>query len=236
MVFSPPMDFHDVSFTGFSPAALEFLRGLAEHNDREWFRSRKTVFETELQIPLGRLVVQATERLRKARIPLRADPKRSVFRIYRDTRFSPDKSPYKTHVSAVFDRNLTRGGDGILYVHIDPAGSFAALAFYQPAPPKLNRLREAIVDKRRQFFKILDQLKSRGLVLSPDEEALKRVPRGFEEFAEADVAPLLKHRSFVIRTALAEDTVKSANLPDALVDFTLAGLPFLKFGWEALDR
>jgi uncharacterized protein (DUF2461 family) len=97
-------------------------------------------------------------------------------------------------------------------------------------------LREAIVDKRRQFFKTLDKLKSRGLVLSPDEEALKRVPRGFEEFAGADVAPLLKHRSFVIRTALAEDTVKSANLPDTLVDFTLAGLPFLKFGWEALDR
>jgi len=223
-------------FTGFSSAALEFLRGLAEHNDREWFRSRKTVYETELQIPLNRLVVQTTERFRRARVPLRADPKRSVFRIYRDTRFSPDKSPYKTHVSAVFDRNLTRGGDGILYVHIDPAGSFAALAFYQPAPPKLTRLREAIVDKRQRFFKILDQLKSRALLLSPDEEALKRVPRGFEEFAEADVAPFLKHRSFVIRSPLPEDAVKSANLPDTLVEFTLAGLPFLKFGWEALDR
>ena len=76
-------------FTGFSSAALEFLRGLAEHNDREWFRSRKTVYETELQIPLNRLVVQTTERFRRARVPLRADPKRSVFRIYRDTRFSP---------------------------------------------------------------------------------------------------------------------------------------------------
>ena len=230
------MDSADTPFTGFSSAALEFLRGLAEHNDREWFRSHKTVYESELQIPLSRLVVQTAERLKRNRVPLLADPKRSVFRIYRDTRFSPDKSPYKTHVSAVFDRNLTRGGDGILYVHIDPAGSFAALGFYQPAPPKLTRLREAIVDKRHRFFKILDQLKSRGLVLSPDEEALKRVPRGFEEFAEADVALFLKHRSFVIRNALPEDTVKSATLPNALVDFTSAGLPFLKFGWEALDR
>jgi uncharacterized protein (TIGR02453 family) len=230
------MDSAQVPFTGFSPAALEFLRGLAEHNDREWFRSRKTVYETELQIPLNRLVVQTTERFKKARVPLRADPKCSVFRIYRDTRFSADESPYKTHVSAVFDRNLTRGGDGILYVHIDPAGSFAALPFYQPTPPKLTRLREAIVDKRHRFFKMLDQLKSRGLVLSADEEALRRVPRGFEEFTEADVAPFLKHRPFVIRSALPEDAVKSANLPDTLVDFTLAGFPFLKFGWEALDR
>jgi uncharacterized protein (TIGR02453 family) len=230
------MDSADAPFTGFSSAALEFLSGLAEHNDREWFRSRKAVYETELKIPLSRLVVQTTELFRKARVPLRADPKRSIFRIYRDTRFSPDKSPYKTHVSAVFDRNLTRGGDGILYLHVDPAGSFGALAFYQPVPPKLTRLREAIVDKRHRFFKMLEQLKARGLVLSPDEEALKRVPRGFEEFAEADVASFLKHRSFVIRSALGEETVKSANLPDTLVGFAWAGLPFLKFGWEALDR
>jgi uncharacterized protein (TIGR02453 family) len=226
----------DAAFTGFSPAALQFLRDLAQHNDREWFRAYKTVYETELQIPLGLLVVQTTERLRKAQVPIRADPKLSVFRIYRDTRFSPDKRPYKTHVSAVFDRNLTKGGDGILYVHIDPAGSFAALAFYQPATPKLTRLREAIVDQRDRFFKMLDRLKSRGLVLSPDEEALKRVPRGFEEFAETKVSPFLKNRSFVIRRPLPERAIKSAELPDILVDFTLAGLPFLRFGWEALER
>jgi uncharacterized protein (TIGR02453 family) len=223
-------------FTGFSPAALQFLRELAENNDREWFRAHKALYETELQGPLSLLVVQTTDRLSKARVPLRADPKRSVFRIYRDTRFSPDKRPYKTHVSAVFDRNLTKGGDGILYLHIDPAGSFAALAFYQPSTPKLTRLREAIVDKREQFLKMLDQLKSRGLKLFPDEEALKRVPRGFEEFAETKVSPFLKNRSFIIRRALAESMVKSANLPDMLLDFTRAGLPFLKFGWEALDR
>src|SRR6516164_9257795 len=224
----------DSPFTGFSSAALEFLRGLAEHNDREWFRSRKTVYETELQIPLNRLVVQTTERFRRARVPLRADPKRSVFRIYRDTRFSPDKSPYKTHVSAVFDRNLTKGGDGILYVHIDPAGSFVALGFYRPLPPRLTRLREAIVDRRARFFKVLDDLRQHGLELSADEEALKRVPRGFEEFTDSEVAPYLKHRSFVVHRPLTEDSVKQASLPDVLLDFTMAGLPFLKFGWEAL--
>src|ERR1700745_2722316 len=119
MVFLSAMD---NEFTGFSPAALQFLSGLAQHNEREWFRAHKAFYESEVQIPWARLVVQTTERLRKAKVPIRADPKRSVFRIYRDTRFSPDKRPYKTHVSAVFDRNLTKGGDGILYLHVDPGG------------------------------------------------------------------------------------------------------------------
>jgi uncharacterized protein (TIGR02453 family) len=225
-----------VPFSGFSPAAMQFLRDLAEHNDREWFRAHRDVYETELQIPLGKLVVRTAEIFGKAGLPLRGDPKRSVFRIHRDTRFSPDKRPYKTHVSAVFDRNLTRGGDGILYIHIDPAGSFAALAFYRPSLPKLTLLREAIVDKRVQFLKALDHLRSRALELSRDEEALKRTPRGFEEFADSEVSLFLKYRSFIIRRSLAEESVRLASLPEALLDFTLAGLPFLKFGWEALDR
>ncbi len=224
-----------VPFRGFSPTGLQFLRDLANNNNREWFQARKAIYQTELQDVLRDLVVRTTQLLQKAKVPLRADPKRSLFRIYRDIRFSPDKRPYKTHVSAVFDRELTKGGDGILYVHIDPTRSFAALAFYQPATAKLTRLREAIVDERKRFLKVLDQLNSRDLVLSSDEDALKRVPRGFEEFAESDIAWLLKHRSFVVRQTLPETLIESSDLPKALVEFTLAGLPFLKFGWEALD-
>jgi uncharacterized protein (TIGR02453 family) len=225
-----------VLFPGFSAAALRFLRDLAEHNDREWFRSRKAIYESELREPMHQLVAHTTSLLKKARLPLQADAKRSVFRIYRDTRFSPDKSPYKTHISAVFDRNLRKGGDGILYVHIQPRTSFAALAFYQPDPPNLNRLRESIVDKRTKFLQVLDHLESNNLQLSPDEDALKRIPRGFEEFAQADIAAFLKHRSFVIRRVLPDSVVRSADLPTTLVDFTVAGLPFLKFGWEARER
>ncbi len=224
-----------VPFRGFSPAGVQFLRDLAQNNDRGWFQARKATYQTELQDVLKALVVQTTQLLQNAKVPLRADPKRSLFRIYRDIRFSPDKRPYKTHVSAVFDREVIKGGDGILYVHIDPVRSFAALAFYQPATGKLTRLREAIVDERKRFLKVLHQLKSRDLALSPDEDALKRVPRGFEEFAASDIASLLKHRSFVIRQTLPETLIESPDLPKALVEFALAGLPFLKFGWEALD-
>lgn len=224
-----------VPFNGFSSAGLQFLRDLNDHSNRDWFQAHKTVYESELKNVLGQLILRTTQLLQEAQVPLRADPKRSVFRIYRDVRFSADKRPYKTNVSAVFDRGLTKSTDGILYVHIEPTGSFAALAFYQPTPPKLTRLREAIVDRRTDFFRILDRLKSRDLEISPDEKALKRLPRGFEEYAETDIATFLKYRSFVIRYTLPEKIVQSDGLPKTLADFAAAGLPFLEFGWEALN-
>jgi uncharacterized protein (TIGR02453 family) len=221
-------------FAGFSLKALQFLRDLAQHNDRDWFQARKSIYDSELQEPFRKLIVQTSQQLQRVKVPLRADAKRSVFRIYRDVRFSPDKSPYKTHVSVVFDRHLTKGGDGILYVHIQPGESFTALAFYQPIPQKINRLRESIVDQRAKFLKMLAHLKTEGLALSPDEDALKRVPRGFEEFADSDIAQYLKNRSFIIRQSLPDTLLQSDALPEKLVDFTLRGLPFLKFGWAAL--
>jgi uncharacterized protein (TIGR02453 family) len=223
------------SFSGFSEEAIQFLRALAVHNERDWFNPRKATFQRELQEPLAQLVLTTTDLLRKARIPLRADPKRSVFRLYRDTRFSPDKSPYKTHISAVFDRTAQRKTDGILYVHIVPDESFAVIGFHQPAAPDLTKIRESIVDRQKVFLKLLTQLESSGLELTSDE-MLKRVPRGFEEFADLPTAEYLKYKSFHLRRPLPSQIVQSKMLPKELVEFAQIGLPFLKFGWEAMAR
>src|SRR5512143_4379285 len=90
------------AFTGFRPAAIQFLADLAENNDRAWFQPRKAEYERLLKEPLEALCVARDDELRLRGLPLRADPVRSPFRIYRDTRFSRDKSPYKTHVAASF--------------------------------------------------------------------------------------------------------------------------------------
>jgi uncharacterized protein (TIGR02453 family) len=225
----------EASFSGFSGEAIHFLRDLAAHNERDWFNPRKETFQRELQEPLAQLVLVTTNLLRKARIPLRADPKRSVFRLYRDTRFSPDKSPYKTHISAVFDRTAQRKTDGILYVHIVPDDSCAVIGFHQPPIADLTRIREAIVDRHKIFLKLLTQLESQGLKVTSDE-MLKRVPRGFEEFADLPAAEYLKYKSFHIRRPLPDKIVQSKTLPKELVEFARIGLPFLKFGWEAMAR
>lgn len=87
-------------FTGFRPEAIQFLADLAVNNNRDWFQPRKAEFERLLKVPLESLVEALGERFSARGLPLVADPKRSIFRIYRDTRFSKDKAPYKTNVSA----------------------------------------------------------------------------------------------------------------------------------------
>ena len=81
------------SFTGFKPEAIQFLVDLAAHNERDWFQPRKADYERLLKEPMELLVADLGERFRAEGIPLEPDPRRSVFRIYRDTRFSKDKSP-----------------------------------------------------------------------------------------------------------------------------------------------
>jgi uncharacterized protein (TIGR02453 family) len=226
----------EASFAGFSGQAIQFLRDLAAHNERDWFNPRKEAFRRDLQEPLAQLILTTTDLLRNARIPLRADPKRSVFRVYRDTRFSPDKRPYKTHVSAVFDRTAQRKTDGILYAHIQPDESFAVIGFHQPAAPDLTRIREAIAGQQKIFLKILARLFASGFELTGGDGALKRVPRGFEDFADAPVAEYLKFKSFYIRRSLSNQIVQSKTLAKELVEFARIGLPFLRFGWEAMTH
>jgi uncharacterized protein (TIGR02453 family) len=95
-------------FPGFPPEALTFFRGIARNNDRDWFLPRKEVFDSKVKAPMIALVEAINAEFGKFAPDYIADPKRAVYRIYRDTRFSPDKSPYKTHLAAVFAR---RGGD-----------------------------------------------------------------------------------------------------------------------------
>src|SRR6476646_8798596 len=101
------------TFEGFRPEAVEFLADLAQNNDRAWFQPRKAEYERLLKEPLEQLCVALDERFASAGIPLSADPAHSPFRIYRDVRFSKDKSPYKTHVSASFPFG-ERGPDGAI--------------------------------------------------------------------------------------------------------------------------
>ena len=100
------------SFAGFTPAAIQFLADLAQNNDRAWFGPRKAEYERLLKEPLEQLCVALAGEFAARGLPLQADPKRSPFRIYRDTRFSGDKSPYKTNIAASFPWVEARAGGG----------------------------------------------------------------------------------------------------------------------------
>src|SRR5580704_14903279 len=220
-----------LKFTGFSKETLRFLVDLEKNNRRDWFNEHKDFYKDTVEEELRRLVVSTSVALAKKKIPLSTEPKKAIFRIYRDTRFSADKSPYKTNLGAVFSTG-GKPGSGVLYVHIEPKASFAAIGFYQPGQPGLTRIRESIADRWKEFKSVIDRLGRAGLVLR-ETEPLKRVPRGFESFADTECAEYLKYKSFIVSRELNEADLRSEKLPDQLVRLANEGLPLLKFGWQA---
>jgi uncharacterized protein (DUF2461 family) len=110
------------SFPGFAAADLAFLTGLAAHNDRDWFTANRAVYDQRLKPTLAALIAALNTAFAARDLPLAGDPKKSVFRIHRDVRFSKDKRPYKTHVSATLTRDGQKLSPGLVYVHIEPEG------------------------------------------------------------------------------------------------------------------
>jgi uncharacterized protein (TIGR02453 family) len=220
------------TFTGFSQAGLRFMRALAKNNDRQWFTPRKHIYEAELLEPLRALVADASVAMKKAKIPLGADPRRATFRIYRDVRFSPDKSPYKTNLGAFLAHNGNHDNPGGLYIHIEPKQSFMASGFYQMDKPLLQRWREEMARNSRAFESVVRSLERKGLFFSDDHDALKRVPRGFESYAERPVAKYLRRSSFTVSEELSDDEIASPGLIKRIVDFSKRAMPLLTYGWQ----
>jgi uncharacterized protein (TIGR02453 family) len=223
------------TFTGFSPQALKFLRDLKKNNDRSWFAPRKELYERECLAPLQALTVDLARALRKARIPIDADLSRVGFRIYRDVRFSPDKSPYKTNLGTYLPYRGARGAPGGLYIHVVPKESFAVAGFYQLDKEPLQRWREAMASDPRHFQNTLHALDRNGLALSHQEPVLKRMPRGFEALAESPIASYFKIGTFMVSEKLADVDVAGAGLIEKSLALVKKAKPLLEYGWGALE-
>jgi len=217
-------------FDGFSPAGIKFLRDLAKHNDRNWFAPRKAVYERELLEPLKAMVDAATQALRKARIPIGADPMRSTFRIYRDVRFSRDKRPYKTNLGAYLPPDGAHGKPGGLYVHIQPGESFMAIAFYELDKPVLLKWRNAMAKDPKGFQAMQRALARGGLRISAEHATLKRMPRGFEAYADSPIADYFRLGSFTVSERLSDKDVTSRRLIDRIVGIAKKAAPLRAYG------
>lgn len=216
-------------FNGFGEKAIPFLKALDFHQSREWFQANRDLFERELKEPFGDLVEVLTERLMAAGLGLRGDRKKSLFRINRDVRFSKDKRPYNTHLSAILSPDGTKMEQGVLFVYVGIDRCFAGVAWWQPAPALLQALRNAIAERPAEFRAMVAALRDNGLVLD-SEGSLKRTPRGFEHAAEADLAAALRNRHFVVRDAIDPAAIHGPGLVEELVDFTLRARPLLDWG------
>lgn len=217
-------------FTGFPEEGLRFLAQLKKHNDREWFRERKPDYDVFVQQPMHALVLAASEACRARGLPLFGKEKNPVMRVYRDIRFSKDKRPFKTHVSADLRRSFN-GSSCLLYIHVSPAESFLGAGIWQPDRSLLQAWREAIVQQPARFEKLASTLAKRDVPLSR-EHSLSSMPRGLQSHAESSIAAWLKLTSFTVGKTLSAADITSPTLPKTIADFAFAAKPFLEFAWS----
>ena len=229
------------SFRGFSPAAIQFLVDLRANNDRAWFQPRKAEFERLLKEPLEAMIAALGERLEARGVPMRADPKRSPFRIYRDTRFSKDKSPYKDHLGASFQWLGGSGPAGEIggshderahgnggYFHFQPGEMYAGGGMWQMEKPALDAFRSMVRDDPERVRAALEDpgfVKAWGEARPHDE--LKRYPPGYPQ--DHPMARMFLWKDVVFGRRLADEEVLSPDLPDRLAEGYGAAAPVFRF-------
>ena len=222
-------------FTGIRPAALRFLSGLKRRNTRSWFEANRAVYETEIRGPLKALVEEVDVQLARVAPEIVGDPRRSLFRINRDVRFSRDKSPYKTNAACWFyHRDAGRGvggeaqGGAGFYFHFSPTEIFLGGGIWMPPRESLSRLRDALAEDSESFEAIVLTPAFRRRFGRLDEEAmLKRMPRGFAE--DHPAARWLRYQSFTVGRELSRRELHSPRLARTLARDYAALTPFVRW-------
>lgn len=214
------------------PGLFSFLKELKAHNDREWFQENKARYETEARNPVLQFIGAFEGPLATLSRHFSADPRPvggSLFRLHRDTRFSKDKSPYKTHLGVNF-RHRSEAAGGVhgpgFYFHLEPGGCFAGGGLWHPEPEGLFQVRQAIA-AQASAWKALRA----GLVI--EGEALKRVPQGFA--SDHPLAEDLKLKDFYVSQAFTDAQVLAADFPKRLATAYRQAAPLVAFLCKALD-
>jgi uncharacterized protein (TIGR02453 family) len=219
----------------FPSDGLKFLRALKRNNRRDWFQPRKAQYEQHVRAPMLAIVEQLAVDLRPLAPEIVVDPKTAVYRIYRDTRFSPDKRPYKTHVAASFPwRGLPKHEGAGLYFHVSPDEVWIGGGMYAPQTAQLHAVREHIAENSRRLRSIVQSAAFTRTIGRLEGEKLQRVPRGFPK--DHDAAEFLVFRQFLAGRELAPAAASTSRFyPSVLETFRLI-VPLIRFLNEPLTR
>lgn len=216
----------------FSAHTLKFLRSLKRNNRREWFNAHRDDYETHVRGPMTAVVERLATDFRSFAPELVASPKISMYRIYRDTRFSENKAPYKTHAAAVFPtRGLAKHEGAGLYFHVSHEDVWIGGGMYSPQPQQLQAVREHIAANLQQLRAIVESPAfARRVKL--EGEKLTRVPRGFPKDHEA--AEYLRHRQFIAGCEFPAAFACSPRFYAGLVEVFRCVAPLTRFLNEPL--
>ncbi|MBK9170234.1 MAG: DUF2461 domain-containing protein [Bryobacterales bacterium] len=223
------------AFSGFPPEAIRFLRDLKKHNDRDWFQPRKEQFETQVRAPMISLVAALQEALRAEGQDYGFDAKKSLHRIYRDTRFSADKTPYKSHISAALHPASGRRDECAgFYVAISGESVEIGGGIYHPPAPLLLTVRTHVAAHHERLRAILANRTLHKLMGELQGDRLTRVPKGFA--ADHPATDLLRYKDYFLYAKLPPGAATQPDLLKELWRRTRAMLPLLDFLNEPLIR
>ena len=219
----------------FTPVLFEFLSDLSENNNREWFQANKDRYERDVRDRLVQFVADFDSRLTEISPHMVADPRPSggsVFRIYRDVRFSKDKSPYKTNAAIHFRHEVGRKVHGPgFYLHLQPGSVFTGAGIWRPDSATLRKIRGAIVANPAKWEGIVNDETFQSMCIL-EGESLKRPPKGFDP--DHHLVEDLKRKSFVATTTFTEADACAPDFIDVYADVCAAAGPLSAFLTSAL--
>jgi len=215
-------------FAGFPEQGFKFLRALKRNNRRDWFQPRKQAFEEFGRNPMVQLVDALNRRLASLAPAYINPPEKAIYRFYRDTRFSNDKTPYKTHIAAIFPRRGMQNPLGAgLYFSVSPWELEVAGGVYMPGPEQLNLIRHHLAARHEEFRRIASDknlLRKVGPVVG---DQLSRPPKGFAKNHPA--ADLLRYKQMYAYVCLDPELALTPRLLPELVERFRAMLPLVEF-------
>lgn len=212
----------------FTSDFAAFLSELEANNNRDWFNAQKGRYEKSVKEPFEAFVEELITRMQKLNPAIRITAKEAVFRIARDTRFSKDKTPYKTHMAAI----ISPGGrkhlaDPGLYVQLNAEGVQLYTGVYEPDKDALHRIREEIADKGKKFSSLITAAEFRKHWGEMQGEKNKRIPKELEEAAA--IQPLIYNKQFYFGAVFKPDWLTRQKLPETLVEYYRIAMPVIEF-------
>jgi uncharacterized protein (TIGR02453 family) len=215
-------------FPGFSEEAFRFFRGLVRNNRREWFLPRKPIFEEHVKEPMFELVRQLNLSMRSFAPDYVTEPSKAVYRFYRDTRFSADKSPYKTQIAASFPhRGVPAGAGAGFYFAVSHQHLAVGGGVYMPPPETLRAIRGHLAEHHGGLRRIVKTPSIRRLLGELHGEQLSRTPKGFP--ADHPAADLLRFKMYLLYVELPAELARTAAIHSEIVKRFRAMAPFLNF-------
>ncbi len=215
-------------FDGFPKDAVQFLRDLAANNNREWFAVNKDRYESSVRAPMLSLLTTLEARLRAFDSTIVIEPKKAMYRIFRDVRFSADKSPYKTWVAAAFTHSgADRKTDAAYYFHITPDEVGIGGGLYAPSGDQLRKLRAAVDTRHEELRAILAEQRYAKIFGGLTGDELTRVPAGFDK--EHPAGDLLRRKQFLAWATVPMKAVYGAGFADTVYEHCVAMAPLMRW-------